>query len=59
MVSKILRCNEVEEHIGVCKATLYRWIRKGSFPRPLKLGPRAVGWRREDIERWLNEREEA
>jgi hypothetical protein len=28
-----------------------------SFPRPLKLGASAVGWRELDVEAWLDERE--
>lgn len=28
-------------------------IQRGEFPAPVKIGPRAVGWRESDIRRWL------
>jgi len=31
----------------------------GAFPRPVKLGKRAVGWRASDITAWLESREES
>jgi len=31
-------------------------IGRGEFPAPVKLGARAVGWRRSDIEAWLESR---
>ena len=31
----------------------------GRFPRPIKLGRRSVGWRTAEIERWLDEMQEA
>lgn len=44
---------------GVSVSTLYDWMAKGLFPRPVQLGPRAVGWRIADLERWEAERLEA
>lgn len=31
-------------------------IQRGEFPKQVKLGARAVGWRRRDIEAWLDSR---
>lgn len=28
-------------------------VLRGEFPTPVKIGPRAVGWRESDIKRWL------
>jgi hypothetical protein len=36
--------------IPVSKSTWYRGIKRGHYPRPLRLSPRRVGWRRDDIE---------
>ncbi|MCY4508395.1 MAG: AlpA family phage regulatory protein [Acidobacteria bacterium] len=57
MEQVILRQGEVTRVTGVPKGTIYRWIEKGTFPRPVRLGPRAVGWRRTDIEKWAAERQ--
>ena len=53
MGSRILRVGEVVTEIGVSKSTLYRMVNSGRFPPPIKVGARAVGWRRDEIEAWL------
>ena len=53
---KIFRWDEDVERIGVSKSSIRRWIENGEFPAPMKLGgprSRAVGWRAEDIDRWI------
>ena len=57
---RIMRRPEVELITGLSKATLYRLVKTpGAFPRPIQLGPRAVGWRKEEIDEWLATRERA
>lgn len=50
--------NKIEELVTareVCAAgafsiaTLYRLVKAGRFPRPLKVGPKAVRWRSSEI----------
>jgi prophage regulatory protein len=36
---------------GLGCSTIYRWIAEGSFPAPVRLGPRAVAWRWSDLDR--------
>ena len=59
MVSPILRRPDVEAVTGLSRSTIYKWIDEGSFPKPVKLGPRAVGWREADINDWLETRDTA
>ena len=40
------------KQIGVSRTTIYRWINEGTFPSPVRMGPGAVRWRSEDVERW-------
>lgn len=47
---------ELPNLVGYQRATLYLMIKNGTFPPPVKLGPRAVAWRSSDIERWISER---
>jgi prophage regulatory protein len=54
----ILNKSGVVALIGLSKATIDRQILAGTFPKPLKLSQRRVGWRRSQIETWLNEREQ-
>lgn len=41
------------------RSTIYRWIADGSFPPPVRLGPRAVAWRWSDLDRWTSSRDTA
>ena len=59
MVSSILRRPDVEAVTGLSRSTIYKWMDEGSFPKPVKLGPRAVGWREADINDWLETRDTA
>jgi prophage regulatory protein len=47
-----LRLQTVIRVTGLSRSTLYRLIADEQFPRPVQLGPRAVAWRRTDIEAW-------
>ncbi|MFY9320720.1 MAG: AlpA family phage regulatory protein [Lentibacter algarum] len=32
---------------------MYKMMDEGEFPRPVRIGRRAVGWLAEDIEKWF------
>lgn len=49
----ILRLPEVMRLVGLAKSTIYQMIKDERFPRPVSLGPRAVGWPVCDIHAWL------
>lgn len=34
-------------------ATLWRKVKAGTFPQPVKLGPRITAWNVEDIRDWI------
>lgn len=53
---KILRRPAVVEKVGMSKSAIDRLIAENGFPKPLKLGPRNVGWVYDEIEEWLNQR---
>ena len=57
MTNEILRKPRVLALIGIGNTSLYAAIKRGDFPAPVKLGVRAVGWRRSDIDNWLASRE--
>lgn len=56
MVQNILRRNEVERVTGLPRSTLYDKIASGEFPKPIRLGARAVGWLEADIADWQKAR---
>ena len=53
---KIKRRPEVEAKTGLSRSTIYEKMKSGTFPKPVKLGPRAVGWLDAEIDAWLEER---
>jgi prophage regulatory protein len=44
---------------GMGATWLHAEIKAGRFPKPVKIGARAVAWRRSEIEAWLKSREVA
>ena len=54
---QIIRMEEVLARTGLSRSMIYKLQRQETtFPRPIPLGERAVGWFEEDIEKWLSER---
>lgn len=39
-------------------ATIWRKVKEGTFPKPVKLGERITAWHMDDIEQWLAARHE-
>lgn len=52
----ILRCKQVQARTGLARSTIYLNIKSGTFPRPVQLGPRAVGWLESEVSDWIAER---
>ncbi|WP_084251046.1 helix-turn-helix transcriptional regulator [Sphingomonas pruni] len=52
-MDRVIRRKELLSIIGISRSTLYDWMASGTFPRPIRLGRRAVGWRSKDISDWL------
>lgn len=47
----------VRKTVGeIGKTTLWRWIREGRFPKPVRLGSNCVAWRSDEVEAWLASR---
>ena len=51
---RAIRRQEVQELTGLARSTIYALVKAGRFPKPLRLGPRAVGWRLADVLAWLD-----
>lgn len=56
MNTLILRRKDVEKLTGLSRSTIYLKISNGTFPKPVKLGERSVGWVEHEVEGWLEER---
>lgn len=49
----ILRRKQVEARTGLPRSTIYDRIRAGTFPAPISLGAKAVGWIEAEVDAWI------
>lgn len=56
---RIIRLKEVTDCTGLGRSTVYKYISEGSFPKPVSLGDRAVGWVESEVMGWVMARIEA
>jgi prophage regulatory protein len=56
---RLIRQPEVLRRVGISKSTLWDWIKADRFPRPVRIGERAVAWKSSEIDRWIEGRVEA
>jgi prophage regulatory protein len=59
MTHTILRLPAVKTSTGLSRSTIYLRVAEGTFPKPVSLGGRAVGWLEAEIQDWLRQRIEA
>ena len=60
-MDRILRIPEVVKITGLSRTTIWRRVKSGDFPAPVRLGnlvTRSVGWRESQVKQWLDSRPE-
>lgn len=58
MKSIVVRFPAVIDRTGISRSNIYHQVNQGTFPAPIKLGMRAVGWLSSDIDEWLSRKVE-
>lgn len=53
MALRLMTLEDVVETTRLSKATIYRRIADGTFPKPVRVGPRAVRFRSWEVESWI------
>jgi len=53
--NNLLSINQVCEKVNRSRVTLWKWVKDGQFPKPLKIGNRTLGWKEADFNHWLQE----
>jgi prophage regulatory protein len=51
---KMLRRKDVEERTGLKRSTIYDHVKRGTFPRPIQLGPKVIGWIESEVDAWID-----
>ena len=58
-MDKLFPIHEVIDRTALSHSTIYRLMSEGLFPRPLRIGRRAVRWQEQDLTAWLESRPQA
>lgn len=53
---KTLSIKQVIEATSLGRSTIYQMVKDGNFPAQVRLSPRRVGWKIEDIDNWIASR---
>jgi prophage regulatory protein len=51
--TRILRRREVQALVGLARSTIYQAVAAGTFPAPIHLTQRSVGWVAAEVEAWI------
>ena len=55
--TRLLRLQDVIAAIGMKRSWILQKTKDGEFPKPIKLGERAIAWRESDISDWVATRD--
>ena len=50
---KIIRLKAVIDATGLGRSTVYKYVGEGTFPKPIPLGERCVGWLESEVHDWI------
>ena len=51
----LMRLPEVMNYVHLSRATIYKLVKANQFPQPRKLTTRAIAWRKEDLDKWIED----
>jgi len=54
--ARLIRIKEVEQIYALSRSQIYSAVKLGSFPAPIKTGPRASAWIKQEVEYWVEQR---
>lgn len=50
---RLLRLRQVQDRVPIGRATIYKRMAAGTFPKTVDLGGGIVAWRESEIEQWI------
>ena len=56
MDNQIIKLPDVINLSSLSSASIYRLIKKGEFPKQIKLSERSSGWLLSEVEQWLDDK---
>lgn len=58
-IDQIISIADLCRLLGKTRITIWRWQKAGRLPSAIRLGPNSVGFRKSDIQHWLDTRPDA
>lgn len=52
-LNRLLTRREVQRRLSLPRSSLYELISRGEFPRPKRIGRRAVRWPEDEVDQWV------
>jgi prophage regulatory protein len=50
----LLTCKEIQTLTGIkSRSTIWRRVKQGTFPAPVRMGENTLRWRDQDVRTWL------
>ena len=56
MKQALLRFPDVINRTGLKRSSIYTRLKEGTFPKPIKIGERAIAWIESEIDQWITDR---
>ncbi|WEJ87203.1 MAG: AlpA family phage regulatory protein [Klebsiella huaxiensis] len=56
---RLLKIKEVQLRCAISRASVYRLISEGKFPRQVRLSSRAIGFYEHEVNEWIESRHRA
>jgi len=56
---KVIKLATVKELTALSAASIYRLMKKGTFPKQIKLAKRSSAWSLEEIYSWIEEKKDS
>lgn len=56
VIKMILKINEVVQKCNLSRATIYKKVKEGTFPKQIKLSERSSGWLESEVNQWIESR---
>ena len=50
---RVIRLKQVIDATGLARSTVYKYIAESTFPKPIPLGDRCVGWLESEVHDWI------
>ena len=53
---RLIRRPVVQSKTTLGKSAIYQGVAEGTFPKPVRIGPRLTAWIEDEVEAWLDDR---